>query len=416
MASEKSTNSKDTKNRALGAASHASKFLVAIAAFFAFNAVLARVKPITIDAQAFPLHSWSWWTFKDLNETKQQSNVAILGSSLTVVAISECDAVQRGEKLDLSEYRQAQYFDSRLKQRLGGQYSTFNLSSPGQMPSDAYLTLKAAIQTGHRPDVVIYGLAPRDFFDGTLQKATDTEAYKFLRRVVSADDISHLMFHQPLHKLEHAIEDSVYLYANSMDIQSKLMDKIEAVSASTLPASKWSWEDRQHILPNYKPLEINCGQLYAMNSEPSANMKEHLQDYKARYRNPDLQIYRSQLAVLQKLVLLCKYQGIELVLVNMPIRKQNVDILKPQLASQYLADLRNIANSNAISFIDLCDFSCYEAVDYRDTVHLNGFGGKKFIEKLVDRLASDTKLRRVMMASSQRQGQALAVSKDKNLQ
>lgn len=410
-----SENIKITKKTATPA-SYASKFLVAIAAFFAFNAVLARVKPLTLDAQAFPLHSWSWWTFKDLKESKQQSNVAILGSSLTVVAISECDAVQQRKKLDLSEYRQAEYFDTLLKQRLGGQYSTFNLSSPGQMPSDAYLTLKAAIQTGHRPDVVIYGVAPRDFFDGTLQKATDTEAYQFLRRVVNTDDISHLMVHQPLHKLENALEGSVYLYGNSTEIQSKLMNRIEAVSSSTLPQSKWNWEDRRRILPDYKPLEINAGQLYAMNSEATANMKEHLADYKARYRNPDSRIYHAQITVLQKLIQLCKLQDIELVLVNMPVQKENLDILKPALREQYLNDLIALSKSNGISFIDLCDFNCYKSVDYRDTVHLNGFGGKKFIEKLVDRLASDTKLRRVIMAASHKRGQVLAASKDKNTQ
>ncbi len=371
---------------------------------------------MAVDAQAFPLHSWSWWTFKDLKDSKKQSNVAILGSSLTVVAISECDAVQQGKKLDLSEYRQAYYFDNLLKQKLGGQYSTFNLSSPGQMPSDAYLTLKAAIQTGHRPDVVIYGVAPRDFFDGTLQKATDTEAYQFLRRVVNTDDISHLMVQQPLHRLEHALEGSVYLYANSTDIQSKLLNRIQAVSASTLPQSKWNWEDRRRILPDYKPLEINSGQLYAMNSEATANMKEHLADYKARYRNPDTHIYKAQLTVLQKLIQLCKLQGIELVLVNMPVQKENLEILKPALRKQYLTDLAAISKDNSVSFIDLCDFNCYNSVDYRDTVHLNGFGGKKFIEKLVDRLATDTKLRRVMMATSHKHSQVLAASKDKKVQ
>ncbi|MBI2809391.1 MAG: hypothetical protein HYX67_00975, partial [Candidatus Melainabacteria bacterium] len=37
--------------------------------------------------------------------------------------------------------------------------------------------------------------------------------------------------------------------------------------------------------------------------------------------------------------------------------------------------------------------------DYRDTVHLNGFGGKKFVDNLVAAIGADNQMKRAITAA-----------------
>ena len=146
-----------------------------------------------------------------------------------VAAIAECDANYLKHSLDLATYRGASYMDTVLHDKLGGTFNTMNLSAPGQMPSDAYLTLKAALKEGMKPNVIVYGLAPRDFLDGTMQSPSDTEAFKYLRRSVDISDCGLDYFSSPFGKLEWLLQRSVNLYGISLDCRLMLEKTFQAV-------------------------------------------------------------------------------------------------------------------------------------------------------------------------------------------
>src|SRR5215470_9651366 len=145
-----------------------SCFLLALGLFVLLNALLSFYAPIQFDAFKFPYKGWDWWTINDLRRRAEVHNVALLGSSLMVSAVAGCDANFLNKNLDLANYHKCSYLDHRLRTTFGGSFDTFNLSAPGQMPSDAYLSLRAMVNCANRPDVVIYGIAPRDLIDSTL--------------------------------------------------------------------------------------------------------------------------------------------------------------------------------------------------------------------------------------------------------
>src|SRR5207253_2325947 len=130
-------------------------------------------------------------------------NGTLLCSSPVVSAISACEANYHGETFDLSSYHKASFLDHKLRTKFGGTFNTYNLSAPGQMPSDAYLMLRAMVNSANRPDVVIYGIAPRDFMDCTLQNPADTEPFRYLTRLVNIDTVSNHYFRSPWAKLDY---------------------------------------------------------------------------------------------------------------------------------------------------------------------------------------------------------------------
>jgi hypothetical protein len=370
-----------------------SSFAMALIIFAAINAYMSFASPIHFDAFNFPYRGWAWWTMNDLRKDTAVHNVATLGSSLMVSAIAGCDANYFNKSLDLTTYHKASYLEHLLRVRFGGDFQTANLSAPGQMPSDAYLMLQAMVATANRPDVVIYGIAPRDFIDSTLACPADTEPFHFLKRLVNIDDISPVVFESPLPRLDWWLQKQVYLYGYATDFQ------MASTQASTTALSylapqpynnpPFTWWDRVRLIPNYLPAEIHPEAVMAQPTDKPAPFRDNRLEYAQRYKNPNPHTYRNQIYFLKKIAKFCKSEGIELVVVNMPITLYNVAMLPPGVYMRYLQDMREFAANNTVTFYDLADFNHYQIADFNDSVHLNAFGGKKFFDNLVDALSQD---------------------------
>jgi hypothetical protein len=407
-----------------------SAFVTATAVFCLANMALSFFSPINFDPYKFPYRGWAWWTFEGLKKAtneRQEHNVALLGSSLMVSAVTCCDANYLNRGLDLTEHHGAEYFDHCLQKKFGGSFHTYNLSAPGQMPSDAYLTLKGMLAAANRPDIVIYGVAPRDFIDSSLSNPTDTEPFRFLNRLVSTDECAGGLFRDPLGKLQWFIDRNLYFAHYSLDMQlaneemqRKMLDKVAPVP---YPAHAYTYWQRASLLPRYKAGEIHPNAISTHPVTPSQaveSFRDNTAEYIERYNKPDLQTYRTQFYFLARLAQLCRKERIELVIVNMPITKQNISILKPEKYLDYIVALRNFAQMQGMRACwDLNDFTVYNQGDYHDFVHLNAFGGAKFFDYLTERLSAETETKNAFTLSGmilhQKQGFAAkpAIDPDK---
>ncbi|MBX9692093.1 MAG: hypothetical protein K2Z81_06900, partial [Cyanobacteria bacterium] len=178
------------------------------------------------DALASAHRSWTWWTVDAVNRSKQKHDIVLLGSSLMVVAMAECDATVFNNRFDLTRYRSARYFDD-IRGSADSTNRSINLAAPGQIPSDALMTMKAAWKAGIRPTSVIYGVAPRDFVDGTLSSPLDTEAFVCLKQLVSSDDVRELVSVSPLDRAKESLLGFCELRQRSEEL-STLTDKCVA--------------------------------------------------------------------------------------------------------------------------------------------------------------------------------------------
>jgi Protein of unknown function (DUF1574) len=378
-----------------------SAFALSLAAFAAINAGLAYSQLSTVNPENSSYRGWSWWTIKDIRHATASSNMVLLGSSLMVAAIAECDANFLKRSLDLATYRGASYLDKMLHDRIGGSYNSLNLSAPGQMPSDAYLTLKAALNEGVKPNVIVYGIAPRDFLDGTMQSPSDTEAFKYLQRRVDISDCGFDYYASPFGKFDWLLQRSINLYKVSSDwrltVERLSRQYLSHNGVFNLPEQEGSAGPfAQRLRALCRPFNIQPGTFLALQTiDNKAAMLDNRRDYMDRYRNPDQRLYQTQFRFLNRIATLCADKNIKLILVQMPITRDNVQLLKPALYSKYKSDIAALCTSRNVSLLDLCQFEKYGNDDYRDTVHLNGFGGKKFVDNLVLAVSADCRLKAV---------------------
>ncbi|MFN8554087.1 MAG: DUF1574 family protein [Candidatus Obscuribacterales bacterium] len=399
-----------TKKRVLSA------FTLSLMAFAAINAGIAYTPYAKINPDVSSYRGWSWWTVNDIRSASRPANVALLGSSLMVAAIAECDANYLKHSLDLATYRGASYLDHTLSNKLGGSFNTMNISAPGQMPSDAYLTLKAALKEGMKPSIIIYGLAPRDFIDGTMQSPSDTEAFKFLQRSVDISDCGLDYYSSPFGKFDWLLQRSVNLYRISQDCRLALekfsRQYLTHNGIFNLPEQEGAagpFATRLRAL--LRPFNIEPGTFLALQTvNNKTSMIDNRRDYMDRYRNPDQRLYKTQFKFLERIIDVCDRENIELILVQMPITQDNVQILKPSDYAKYRADLNQFATDKKISLLDLCKFEQYDKSDYRDTVHLNGYGGKKFVDNLVSAISSDAALKGAFTATGERYGNSVRLA------
>lgn len=368
--------------------------MVALALFLLINAIFSFTTPFKFDPYKFSYRGWSWWTMDALRHDKQECNVALLGSSLVVSAVAGCDANYLNQALDVTKHHGMSYLDDKLKQKFGGTFHCFNLAAPGQMPSDAYMTLKAMLATANRPDVVIYGVGPRDFIDSTLAGPNDTEPFHYLVRLVNIDEIADATFRSLWSRLDWYFQKVIFLYTYSLDFKLALTNATEKFINKFIPCPysdhPFTWWDRVRVMPQYIPAEIHPE---AVISGPlkrnDISFKDNTVEYKQRYRSPDRETFRTQLYFLRKLTEYCHRERIELVLVNMPITPTNARILPQGVYEKYAASLREFAWNHNIVFYDLCDFAGYTQADFHDTVHLNAFGATKYFDRLLAAMAND---------------------------
>jgi hypothetical protein len=373
-----------------------SAFLIALAFFACFNAFCSFFNPFAFDPFKYSYKGWAWWTMNDLKRSNDVHNVAVLGSSLMVSAIAGCDANYLNKPLDLTKYHQVSYLDDKLEAALGGHFKSFNLSAPGQMPSDAYLSLRAMVGTSARPDVVIYGIAPRDFVDSMLNGPNDTEPFKYLTRFVNIDEVMTHEFRSLWGKLEWCLQRVLFLYGHSLDFRLAFGDGVDVALNKIAPkpwtSRQFTWWDRTKILPNYIPGEIYPEAVMSTPlKESEIKFADNTEEYKRRYKTPDPETFKTQMYFLRKLAEFCQRERIQLVLVNMPIMQCNLEMLPTHVLHEYLTELRKFAWNTEIPYFDLCNFGTYTKKDYHDTVHLNAFGGKKFFDELASAMVNDAR-------------------------
>lgn len=366
-----------------------SVFNVALAIFIVANLLMSFSPPIEFDKFKFPYQGWAWWTFNDLRTSSEEHNVALLGSSLMVSAVNNSDAMYTQKELNLASYHKAVYLDKLLSEKFGGTFRTYDLAAPGQMPSDAYMTLHAMLKTHQRPDVVVYGVAPRDFYDSSMSSPVDTEPFKFLHRLVNLDDSWNKLFKSPFDKLNFILEREVYLYGNALDFSMVASEKLETFLNKYAPPpigrGLFTYWDRVKLLPAYKAGEIHplAVRITPQNPAEPPTFSDNTPEYKERYKNPDPKNYDIQHYFLVKLVELCKRERIELLVVNMPITLDNIRVLGSYKYMGYVHSLRKLAKDYKVHAFDLNDFALYTHNDYADGVHLNAFGGTKLFKQLV---------------------------------
>ncbi len=379
-----------------------SKFFISVVLFAAVSSLFAMTRLGNIAPTDFPIRTWTGWAVDDFLSDKQgRPQVVFLGSSLVLVPVAGVDADYLKRPIDGSRHHQSQYFEDQFKRESGMQVKTFNFGLPGEMPSDAYLITKFLLKGEKRPDVLVYGVGPRDFMDSLLPSPAATDPYQYLSRFGDVTTHRHLIAPEWDQRLNFELAQFVYPYGHKFDMSVTSERTITAILNELLPAPKtdkpFTIADRRTLFPYYKQMEITSNEAFfrPTTAETRTFDNANLQEYKKRYARLNWRTFTHQMKFLADLMNTARERGTQVILVSMPITDLNRDLLEKGTWESYKKSLRVLAQSKDATFVDLGDSKQFAINDFMDTVHLHSGGGMKLLDILAARAAKD---RRVMSA------------------
>jgi len=358
----------------------------------------------TINPHVWPMNpmqtayrSWVWWGARDLEREKQPPDIALLGSSLMMAAFHGGDAALLNVPQNWAFHHKSVLLERLLKARFNRDYSTFVLALGGEMASDAYAITSSLLTGAKQPKMIIYGIAPRDFMDHALGSPASTEVFRFMSRLGDLSDVASDAHGNAWELGEYYAGQGSFIYTHRPDfiyVQHRLAN--EAVRKLC------GYKDMDFVhcpmmirRQAFADLPENTGPNEVMVSPPSASDKifvDNSGEYKFRYKNPNLKQFNNQMGYLERMLKLADNQGIKVILVNMPLTKENVDLMPPNFYDNYMKIVERLAVTNKAQFLDLNDHQLFPKKYFGDTAHLNVPGGKHFMEVLAEKIGADDRV------------------------
>lgn len=379
-----------------------SKFFISVVLFAAVSSLFAITRLGNIAPTDFPIRTWTAWAVEDFLSDKQgRPQVVFMGSSLVLVPVAGVDADYLKHPIDGSHHHQSQYFEDQFKRASGMQVKTFNFGLPGEMPSDAFLITKFLLKGEKRPDVIVYGVGPRDFMDNLLPSPAATDPYQYLNRFGDVTSHRHLIAPEWDQRLNFELAQFIYTYGHKFDMCVTAERIITSALNEILPApatdKPFTVQDRRTLFPYYKQMEITSNEAFfrPTTAETRTFDNSNLKEYKKRYAHLNWRTFTHQMKFLADLMNTARERGTQVILVSMPITDLNRDLLEVGTWNSYKKSLKVLAQSKDATFIDLGDSKEFAINDFMDTVHLHSGGGMKLLDTVAARAARD---RRVMSA------------------
>jgi hypothetical protein len=312
----------------------------------------------------------------DTTFTKQTASsekpVVLIGSSLIIAPLWSADVRYEKFAQDSMVHHESKFL-KRLLGRAGCQQEVVSLATAGQFVSDTFLIVDKYLKGPTKPDVLVYGIAPRDFMDDTTGGLALTSIFDGL---VSLEDFPHiapLFFTSFNEKADFALNRLVFLYRKRGRYQVKLNETMEKAAYQLTHALGVAC-----VKSNTTPTEVASGFLVGGNRKDI--WTKSIEEYSRRYKHFNQDQFAKQKECFQALLKLCKERRIKLYVVAMPLTADNQKLMPEGLFEKYKDCLATTCKANQIPYLDLLTNSQYGDDDFYDTVHLTYSGGEKFLK------------------------------------
>lgn len=352
----------------------------AFSVFIALNAALWKIageEKVKGSASDSVADLWSGagsidLTVNGFKALKERPTVVLLGSSLVMHPFWSMDA-QLDKKIDdIFHHHNSVTFARELEANGCSKQNVYSFAVFGEMASDGFIYANDFLKGEKKPDVVVLGMAPRDFSDAYLTAPIATFTFK---KVVGLNNFAryadaYLPGWQD--KADFIATHACYFYGKRWRLQHELEKGLSKayrffhIDIATKPAADAA-----------KPASQAGYMSAAMVDERWSNSAK---EYRARYRDIENKDLTVQMGFLQKTLAICKERGIKVVLVNMPLSDTNRELLPSSFYSDFRHRLGTLAEqSGNAQYVDLGDASEFNHNDFWDTAHLNMNGGHKLL-------------------------------------
>jgi hypothetical protein len=257
------------------------------------------------------------------------------------------------------------------------------------MASDALTIFRVFLAQKDCQQIIVWGIAPRDFIDATFGNVGDTETVRFLsqfptkKKVVSPFPERHRSFWL---SINDALSKLCATYGQRLHIRAIYQSWLERMLIPFVPdlhilhCPDWLLREAAISMPE----DNRPGQWIVRPMEAKGNeQKDNSREYEKRYRPFNEKRLAEQLSCYRSLLHEAQTENLRVLVVNMPLRKDNLALLPSGVYEKYRTAVSSISTEEHQTFLDLND-DRFMNNDFWDPVHLNGYGGVKFMDYVVD--------------------------------
>lgn len=319
-------------------------------------------------------------------DSNKRPQLLVLGSSLPMEAIARYDAQFTGSfdenNLDaVRKYTGASYLEHLIAEKNGTSMTAFNLTCVACMASDAELILRRVVEAGRAPQIVIFGIGPRDFIDNIVPAVGKTPVSKLLTNRITLPEI--VTQARPLEETrELLIGQLVYLYKVRGDYKTMLTGwacDLLSHPADLYESNQLAKIAKQQTQTTAQETAVKSSTLPA----PKPSQFADLPEWKERYLPANFERFEKEKASFENMLATCKKNGIRMIVVNMPLTSENKKLIPDKLYSRYRSEICKLPAQFGDELIDLDSNKAFQLSDFYDSAHVNSQGGKKVQDLMV---------------------------------
>ncbi|MBX9696145.1 MAG: DUF1574 domain-containing protein [Cyanobacteria bacterium] len=346
----------------------ANAALWAMALFISVNLILQ----FTTGSKRHSNDIWSGTGSIDLRLCAAQSpsmhpNVVLLGSSLMMYPFWAADADANPSLPDIFHHHRSHLLEQELKSD-NTTPVVLNMSVFGSMASDAYIYVKELLHDEKKPELVVFGIAPRDLYDSDLPSPMSTFTFERMVDLSNFGQYADLYLPTFQNKADFLLSHTFFMYGRRWRLQKETDKIINKLYVKALPDDQ----------PKVETKSQAAG--FMLGGTIDERWKSSTEEYSRRYKGVSLERMSLQMRFLKSLLELSRQREIKVLLVNMPLAEDNRRLLPKGFYATYTAELARLAAQEKANYLDLGESTQFVKKDYWDTAHLNHFGGHKLID------------------------------------
>ena len=340
-------------------------------------------------------HNWAWWATKKLVEHKEPVDVMLMGSSLVQRVMDEGEATYLNKTVDAINHRNSCELEDLLGAELHRPVKTWSYAIGGLHASDAAVVTSTLLRGEHQPAAIVYGIAPRDLMNNLLAAPCATETYQLMSRLGDQSDIAFQARTTNGEKFDYVVSSGLGVALPLYGLHGELAQcfrrqykhNVDTIANKYVPVPKNPLATLDQISLHMVPEEFE-GELPICPFNPAyPTCEDNRLTYLFAYRPFRAKFYKSQKYFLERMLQTCSERGIQVVFVNMPLRKDNFEAMEPGFYEIFKSDVQTLASRYKAGYINMNRPDLFAFGDFTDQVHLNGRGAAKLVKAITPQLS-----------------------------
>ncbi len=381
----------------------------ALSIFAAINVGMAQLSAIEQNKSA-KAAGGDFWTnpvlidlaIKEFNAQQPPAKVVLLGSSLVMFPFWAMDASFEHKISDIAHYHKSAALEAALAKSGLANMPVFSLASAGQMSSDTYLYVNEFLKGDRKPEVLVLGIAPRDFSDNNVKSPTATVSFQQIVGLPNFVAYSKTFMPRFEDKAEFVANHSCFFYGRRWRLQKEVDKGIERLSQTIARLATFGTVKPVAKAPQFSPEQaqlmaavnhataggaVNSNEATALLFAASLEQRwnSSAKEYVGRYKGIADRDMTVQLSCLDKTLKICQERGIKVVIVNMPLTAINQKLMPEGFYNRFSTAVQKTSAKydKSVTYLDVSHNAAFQDGDYWDTVHMNHKGGAKLLSVIV---------------------------------